>query len=69
MVLQDTWLRAATVRENICMSRPDATDEEMIAAAKASGAEYFLVEQDNAPSFDDPFGEVERSIKYIREVL
>ena len=36
MVLQDTWLRAATVRENICMGRPDATDEEMIAAAKAA---------------------------------
>ena len=38
MVLQDTWLRAATVRENICMGRPDATEEEMIAAAKAAHA-------------------------------
>ncbi len=42
MVLQDTWLRAATVRENICMGRPDATDEEMIAAAKASHAHSFI---------------------------
>ena len=41
----------------------------IIEAAKESGAKYFLVEQDNAPSLDDPFGEVERSIKYIREVL
>lgn len=40
-----------------------------VAAAKKSGAKYFLVEQDNAPSFDDPFKEVERSIKYIKEVL
>jgi sugar phosphate isomerase/epimerase len=43
--------------------------QSIVAAAKESGAEYFLVEQDNAPTFDDPFGEVERSIKYIREVL
>ncbi len=42
MVLQDTWLRAATVRENICMGRPDATDEEMIAAAKAAHAHSFI---------------------------
>lgn len=40
-----------------------------VAAAKKSGAEYFLVEQDNAPELDDPFGLVERSIKYIKEVL
>ena len=40
-----------------------------VAAAKESGAKYFLVEQDNAPSFENPFAEVERSIKYIREVL
>ncbi len=40
-----------------------------VAAAKASGAKYFLVEQDNAPELDDPFGLVNQSIKYIREVL
>lgn len=40
-----------------------------IKAAKESGAKYFLVEQDNAPDFEDSFGQVERSIKYIREVL
>ena len=42
MVLQDTWLRSATVRENICMGRPDATEEEMIAAAKAAHAHSFI---------------------------
>lgn len=42
MVLQDTWLRAATVRENICMGRPDASEEEMIAAAKAAHAHSFI---------------------------
>ena len=40
-----------------------------VEAAKASGAKYFLVEQDNAPTFDDPFEQVERSIKYITENL
>ena len=38
MVLQETWLRQGTIRENICMGKPDATEEEMIAAAKASHA-------------------------------
>ncbi len=42
MVLQDTWLRAATMRENICMGKPDATDEEMIAAARAAHAHSFI---------------------------
>lgn len=42
MVLQDTWLKAGTVRENICMGKPDATEEEMIAAAKAAHAHSFI---------------------------
>ena len=42
MVLQDTWLAEGSIRENICMGRPDATDEEMIAAAKASHAHSFI---------------------------
>ena len=42
MVLQDTWLPAGTVREIISFSRPDATDEEIIAAAKASHAHSFI---------------------------
>ena len=42
MVLQDTWLSPATVRDNIRMGRPDATDEEVIAAAKAAHAHSFI---------------------------
>ena len=42
MVLQDTWLSAGTIRENIAMGKPDATDEEIIAAAKASHAHCFI---------------------------
>ena len=42
MVLQDTWLQTGTVRDNIKMGRPDATDEEMIAAAKATHAHSFI---------------------------
>lgn len=42
MVLQETWLLTATVRENIAMAKPDATDEEIIAAAKASHADSFI---------------------------
>ncbi|MBS7239167.1 MAG: ABC transporter ATP-binding protein [Acetatifactor sp.] len=42
MVLQETWLRSGTIRENLCMGKPDATDEEMIAAAKAAHAHSFI---------------------------
>ena len=42
MVLQDTWLKSGTVRENIAMGRPDATLEEIVAAAKASHADGFI---------------------------
>ncbi len=42
MVLQETWLKSGTVRENLKMGRPDATDEEMIAAAKAAHAHGFI---------------------------
>ena len=42
MVLQDTWVRRATVRENIAIGRPDATDDEIVAAAKAAYADEFI---------------------------
>lgn len=42
MVLQDTWLKTGTIRDNIVMGKPDATDEEVIAAAKASHADSFI---------------------------
>lgn len=42
MVLQDTWLKTGTIRDNIVMGKPDATDEEVITAAKASHADSFI---------------------------
>ena len=42
MVLQETWLRSGTIRENISMGKPDASEEEIIAAAKASHAHSFI---------------------------
>jgi ATP-binding cassette subfamily B protein len=42
MVLQDTWLRAGTIRENITMGKPDATEEEIVAAAKLAHAHGFI---------------------------
>ena len=42
MVLQDTWLRAGTVRENIAYGKPDATLDEVVAAAKAAHADSFI---------------------------
>lgn len=42
MVLQETWLKSGTIRENIVMGREDATDEEIVAAAKATHAHSFI---------------------------
>lgn len=42
MVLQETWLKNGTIRENITMGKPDATEEEIVAAAKASHAHSFI---------------------------
>ncbi|MBQ3279355.1 MAG: ABC transporter ATP-binding protein [Clostridia bacterium] len=42
MVLQDTWLRTGTIRENLTLGKPDATDEEVLAACKAAHAHSFI---------------------------
>lgn len=42
MVLQDTWLKAGTIRENIAMGRPEATEEEILSASKAAHAHGFI---------------------------
>ena len=55
MVLQDTWLRAGTVKENIAMAKPDATDEEIIASAKAAHAHSFIKRLKNG--YDTVLGE------------
>ncbi|HOQ01006.1 MAG TPA: ABC transporter ATP-binding protein [Acetivibrio clariflavus] len=55
MVLQDTWLKSGTIRENITLGKPDATDEEIIAAAKASHAHSFIKRLPNG--YDTVIGE------------
>ena len=55
MVLQDTWLMAGTVRENIAMGKSDATDEEIIAAAKQAHAHSFIKRLPQG--YDTPIGE------------
>ncbi len=47
MVLQETWLKEGTIRENITMGKPDATDEEVISAAQASHAHSFIMRLPN----------------------
>ena len=55
MVLQDTWLKAGTIRENIAMGKPDATGEEVIAAAKQAHAHSFIKRLPNG--YDTVIGE------------
>ena len=55
MVLQETWLQTGTIRDNIKMGRPEATDEEMIAAAKAAHAHSFIKRLPQG--YDTPIGE------------
>ncbi len=47
MVLQDTWLKSGTIRENIVMGKPEATEEEIINAAKAARAHNFIMQMPN----------------------
>ena len=55
MVLQDTWLKSGTIRENITIGKPDASDEEIIAAAKAAHAHSFIKRLPNG--YDAVIGE------------
>ena len=55
MVLQDTWLKKGTIRDNITVGRPDATEEEIVAAAKASHAHSFIRRLPNG--YDTVIGE------------
>ena len=55
MVLQDTWLKRGTIRDNIIVGKPDATEEELIAAAKASHAHSFISRLPNG--YDTVIGE------------
>lgn len=55
MVLQETWLKEGTIRENIVMGKPDATEEEIIAAAKAAHSHGFITRLPNG--YDTVIGE------------
>lgn len=55
MVLQDTWLKSGTIKDNIRMAKPDATDDEIINAAKASHAHSFIKRMENG--YDTYIGE------------
>ena len=55
MVLQDTWLKSGTVRDNIIIGAPDATDEQVIAAAKATHAHNFIMQLEKG--YDTVIGE------------
>ncbi|MGN0291842.1 MAG: ABC transporter ATP-binding protein, partial [Lachnospiraceae bacterium] len=55
MVLQETWLKHGTIRENIAMGKPDATEEEIVAAAKAAHAHGFIKRM--AKGYDTVIGE------------
>ncbi|MGN0814153.1 MAG: ABC transporter ATP-binding protein [Candidatus Coproplasma sp.] len=55
MVLQDTWLKSGTIRENITIGKPDASEDEIIAAAKASHAHNFIMQLENG--YDTLIGE------------
>lgn len=73
MVLQDTWVKKGTVRENIAFGKPDATDEEIIAAAKAARAHGFIKRlkngYDTVIGDDDGLSEGERQLLCIARVM
>lgn len=67
MVLQDTWLKSGTIRENIIMGRPDATDEEIIEAAKAAHSHGFIKRLPNG--YDTVIGEDGGSLSHGQKQL
>ena len=72
MVLQDTWLKEATVRENIAFGCPDATEEEIIAAAKESHSWEFIKKMPNGldtPVRDDDLSQGQKQLLCISRVM
>lgn len=67
MVLQDTWLKSGTIRENIIMGRPDATEEEIIEAAKAAHSHGFIKRLPNG--YDTVIGEYGGSLSQGQKQL
>ena len=72
MVLQDTWLKAGTVRENIAFGRPDATDEEIIRAAKEARSWGFIRRMPgglDTPVTDDSLSQGQKQLLCITRVM
>lgn len=73
MVLQDTWIKHGTVRENIALGKADATEEEIIAAARAARAHGFIKRLENGYDTvigdDDGLSEGERQLLCIARVM
>ena len=73
MVLQETWIRRGTVRENIAMGKPDATDEEIMEAARLSHAHSFIKRlpkgYDTVIDDDDGLSEGQRQLLCIARVM
>lgn len=73
MVLQDTWIKKGTVKENIAFGKPDATDEDIITAAKAARAHGFIKRlkngYDTVIGDDDGLSEGERQLLCIARVM
>lgn len=67
MVLQETWIKSGTVRENIAMGKPEATDEEIIEAAKSSHAHSFIKRLPNG--YDTVISEEENSLSQGQKQL
>ena len=67
MVLQDTWLRSGTIRENIAMGKPEATEEEIVAAAKQAHAHGFIRRLPNG--YDTVIGEAGGSLSQGQKQL
>lgn len=67
MVLQDTWLKAGTIRENIAIGKPDATEEEIVAAATAAYAHGFIRRLPNG--YDTVIGEAGGSLSQGQKQL
>lgn len=67
MVLQDTWLKKGTVRENIAYGKPDATDEEIIEAAKSAHIHNFIMRLENGydTMLDDDGGNISQGQKQL----
>ena len=72
MVLQETWLKNATVRENIAFGRPDATDDEIIAAAREAHSWEFIrhmPQQLDTPITDDSLSQGQKQLLCITRVM